>query len=67
VPTVGETLPGYRADAFQAWSFPPASRGHRQQLSTEVARIVKLPDVTQRFQLDGAEAVGSTPQEFATF
>jgi len=37
------------------------------KLSTEVARIVKLPDVAQRFQLDGAEAVGSTPQEFATF
>ena len=25
------------------------------------------PDVTQRFQLDGAEAVGSSPQEFAAF
>ena len=37
------------------------------KLSAEVARIVQLLDVTQRFQLDGAEAVGSPPQEFAAF
>ena len=37
------------------------------KLSAEVARIVKLPDVAQRFQLDGAEGVGSTPKEFAAF
>ncbi|MEK7875846.1 MAG: tripartite tricarboxylate transporter substrate-binding protein [Pseudomonadota bacterium] len=36
-------------------------------LSAKVARIVQLPDVAQRFQLDGAEAVGSSPQEFAAF
>ena len=34
------------------------------KLSAEVAHIVKLPDVSQRFQLDDAEAVGSSPQEF---
>ena len=33
----------------------------------DVARIVKLPDVAQRFELDGAEGVGSTPAEFAAF
>lgn len=38
-----------------------------EKLSAEVARIVKLPDVTQRFQLDGADAVGSTPKAFAAF
>ena len=37
------------------------------KLSAEVARIVKLPDVTQRFELDGAEGVGSTPAEFTAF
>ena len=26
-----------------------------------------MPDVTQRFQLDGAEAVVSSPPEFAAF
>ena len=37
------------------------------KLSAEVARIVQLPDMAQCFQLDGAEAVGSSPQEFAGF
>ena len=27
----------------------------------------RWPDVAQRFQLDGAEPVGSTPQAFAAF
>lgn len=68
VPTVGETLPGYRAEAFQGMVVPAGTpRAVVEKLSAEVARIVKLPDVTQRFQLDGAEAVGSTPKEFAAF
>jgi len=68
VPTVGETLAGYRAEAFQGMvvpaGVPPAVVN---KLSAEVARIVKLPDVAQRFELDGAEGVGSTPAEFAAF
>jgi len=68
VPTVGETLPGYRAEAFQGMVAPAGvPQAVVNKLSAEVARIVQLPDVAQRFQLDGAEAVGSTPKEFAAF
>ena len=68
VPTVGETLPGYQAEAFQGMVVPAGTpRAVVEKLSAEVARIVKLPDMTQRFQLDGADAVGSTPKEFAAF
>ena len=68
VPTVGETLPGYHAEAFQGMVAPAGvPQAIFNKLSAEVARIVQLPDVTQRFQLDGAEAVGSSPQEFAAF
>jgi len=68
VPTIGETLPGYRAEAFQGMVVPAGvPQAIVNKLSAEVARIVKLPDVAQRFQLDGAEAVGSTPKEFAAF
>ncbi|MBI1990892.1 MAG: tripartite tricarboxylate transporter substrate binding protein, partial [Betaproteobacteria bacterium] len=68
VPTVGETLPGYRAEAFQGMVAPAGvPQAIVNKLSAEVARIVRLPDVAQRFQLDGAEAVGSSPQEFAAF
>ena len=68
VPAVSETLPGYRAEAFQGMLLPagvPVAVVNK--LSAEVARIVKLPDVAQRFELDGAEGVGSTPAEFAAF
>ncbi len=68
IPTVGETLPGYRAEAFQGMLMPagvPVAVVNK--LSAEVARIVKLPDVAQRFELDGADGVGSTPAEFAAF
>jgi tripartite-type tricarboxylate transporter receptor subunit TctC len=68
VPTVGETLPGYRAEAFQGMVVPAGvPQAIVDKLSAEVARILHLPDVAQRFQLDGAEAVGSTPKEFAAF
>ena len=68
VPTVGETLPGYRAEAFQGMVVPAGvPQAIVNKLSAEVARILQLPDVSQRFQLDGAEAVGSTPPEFAAF
>lgn len=68
VPTVGETLPGYHAEAFQGMVVPAGvPQAVINKLSAEVARIVKLPDVAQRFELDGAEGVGSTPAEFAAF
>ena len=68
VPTVGETLPGYRAEAFQGMVAPAGvPQAIVSKISAEVARIVRSPDVAQRFQLDGAEPVGSTPKEFAAF
>lgn len=68
VPTVGETLQGYRAEAFQGMVAPAGvPKGIIDKIAAEVARIVKLPEVAERFQLDGAEAVGSTPKEFAAF
>lgn len=68
VPTIGETIPGYRAEAFQGMVAPAGvPKAIIEKVSAEVARIVKLPEISQRFQLDGAEAVGSTPREFAAF
>jgi tripartite-type tricarboxylate transporter receptor subunit TctC len=68
VPTIGETLPGYRAEAFQGMVAPAGvPLAIVNKLSAEVARIVQLPEVAQRFQLDGADPVGSTPKEFAAF
>ena len=55
VPTVGETLPGYRAEAFQGMVAPAGvPQAIVSKISAEVARIVRSPDVAQRFQHDGA-------------
>ena len=68
VPTIGETIPGYRAEAFQGMVAPAGvPKAIVDKVGAEVARIVKLPEIAERFRLDGAEPVGSTPQEFAAF
>lgn len=68
VPTIGETLPGYRAEAFQGMVAPAGvSPAILNKLSAEVISIVKSPEVVQSFQRDGAEVVGSTPREFTAF
>ena len=36
------------------------------KLHTETVRILALPDVKQRLASEGAEAIGNTPEEFAT-
>lgn len=68
VPTIGESLPGYQAEAFQAVVAPAGvPRAIVDTLAREIAAIVKSPEVTARFNRDGAVPVGSTPQQFAAF
>ncbi len=68
VPTIGESVPGYRAEAFQGMVAPAGvSPAILKKLSAEVISIVKSPEIVQRFQQDGAEVVGSSPAEFAAF
>ena len=69
VPTVAEAaLPGYE---FQAWfgMFAPGGtpRDIVEQLSREVARIVRLPDVAKQMASQGEMPRSSTPDEFARF
>jgi tripartite-type tricarboxylate transporter receptor subunit TctC len=68
IPTIGETLPGYEAEAFQGMVAPAGVPGNIvATLAAEVGGIVRSPDVAQRFERDGAIAVGSTPDEFSAF
>lgn len=68
VPTISESLPGYQAEAFQAVVAPAGvPRAIVDTLAREIAAIVKSPEVTARFNRDGAVPVGSTPQQFAAF
>ena len=38
-----------------------------KRLHGELAKIARLPDVKERMEAQGAEVIGSTPDEFATF
>jgi tripartite-type tricarboxylate transporter receptor subunit TctC len=37
------------------------------RLHAEIARALRAPDVRERLAADGAEPVGSSPEEFAAF
>ncbi len=68
VPTIGESLPGYEAQAFQGMVAPAGvPRAIIEKLAAEVMAIVKSRDIAERFAQDGAVAVGSTPDEFTAF
>ncbi len=66
VPTVAEqVVPGY--DAVN-WVGVVSTAGTPvpvvNRLSTEIARVLKMPDVTAALEKDGTDPVGSTPEQF---
>jgi tripartite-type tricarboxylate transporter receptor subunit TctC len=68
LPTVGETLKGYEATAWQGLFAPAgAPRPLVEAMSAEVNRIWRLPEVTKSLQAVGAEPAASTPDEFAAY
>ena len=69
VPTVAEAgLPGFEFDTWYGL-FVPAKTPRQvvKQMSAEVARILTLPDVRERFDLRGAVVRPSTPEDFDKF
>lgn len=66
VKPIGASLPGYEAES---WFVLVAPRGTPdaivQRVSVEVDRILKKPDVIERFRGLGAEPVGGTPADLA--
>jgi tripartite-type tricarboxylate transporter receptor subunit TctC len=69
VPTVAESgVPGYELVSWQA-IFAPAGTPQPivDRLYTEIARILKSPDMQERLANLGMEASGMTPTEFGTF
>lgn len=69
LPTMQEAgVAGYEAGSWFGLLAPAGTpRGIVQKLSAETARILKLPDVSERLSSQGAEPVGGTPDEFANF
>jgi tripartite-type tricarboxylate transporter receptor subunit TctC len=68
VPPIASVLPGYEAEA---WFVLVAPAGTPQpiidRLSAEVDRILKKPEVAERFAKLGATPVGGTPRQLGDF
>jgi tripartite-type tricarboxylate transporter receptor subunit TctC len=68
VAAIGETVPGYEADAFQGMVAPAGvPKEIVRQLADDIAAIVKLPDIRERITADGADPIGSAPEAFTAF
>ncbi len=67
--TVAEAgVPGYDISTWYGlWGPKGLSKEVTDKLANEVARILKLPDVKERYAALGAEPVGNTPEEFAAY
>jgi len=69
LPTVDEAaLPGFEANTWHGVVLPAGAPGAIvARLNREIVAILHLPDVVERLSAQGAEPVGSTPEEFAAY
>jgi tripartite-type tricarboxylate transporter receptor subunit TctC len=69
VPTIAEAgVPGYEVVGWYGIAAPANTpRDVINKLYSEIANILKSPETREKLAADGAEAVGSTPEQFAAF
>jgi tripartite-type tricarboxylate transporter receptor subunit TctC len=68
LPTIGETLPGYEATAWQGLFAPAGTpRATIDAIAAQLDQIWKSPDVIKALQTVGAEPVTTTPDEFTAY
>jgi tripartite-type tricarboxylate transporter receptor subunit TctC len=69
LPSIAEAgVPGYNTTTWHGWLAPAGtSKAIVQQLSTEIAKVVRSPEVMDKMAGDGAVAVGSTPEHFTRY
>src|ERR1700730_446482 len=68
LPTIGETLPGYEATAWQGLFAPAGTpRPIVDRLAAEVKRILEMPAVASSLTAVGAEPAPLSPEAFAAF
>jgi tripartite-type tricarboxylate transporter receptor subunit TctC len=68
LPTIASSgLPGYESISIYGVYVPAATPATIiQQLNAAIVAVLKMPEVRERFLNAGIEAVGSTPEEFAS-
>ena len=68
LPTIAETVPGYEFIGWYGLTAPARTpAGVLNKLNAEVVRVLKSPELQERFSGLGAEALGSTQQELAAY
>jgi tripartite-type tricarboxylate transporter receptor subunit TctC len=69
VPAIAEAgVPGYEAVQWYGVLAPAGTpKEIVVRLSTEIARVMQLPEIRDRLATEGAEAVGNSPDQFAAF
>ena len=67
LPTVAEAgVPGFDVGAWFGVVVPRGTpRALVNKLNAEIVRITRLPEAREQFTAQGAEPVGSTPEEFS--
>jgi tripartite-type tricarboxylate transporter receptor subunit TctC len=67
LPTIAEAgLAGYESVSWNGLAAPAGTpRELVVRIQEQVARVLQLPDIKERFFKDGIEGVGSTPEQFA--
>ncbi|WP_313624260.1 tripartite tricarboxylate transporter substrate binding protein [Achromobacter sp.] len=69
VPTVAETVaPGFGMGAWQGVVAPAGTPAPViEKLNAEILRALKSPEMQKQLKAQGAQALGSTPQEYAAY
>jgi len=68
LPTIGETLPGYEATAWQGLFAPAGTpRPIIDAIAAQLEQIWRSPDVIKALQAVGAEPVTTTPEGFTAY
>ena len=68
VPIVGDTLKGYEVVNWFGVMVPAATpRDVINRLHVEIVKVLRMPDIRERLSSQGADPVGSSPEEFGAF
>lgn len=64
VPAIAEVVPGYNVNLWFGASVPSGTpKEIVDQLNSDIARVVRMPDIKERFASLGLEVLGGTPEQ----
>ncbi len=68
LPTIADDLPGYEMSGWIGFMAPAGMpREISARLSSDIRKILEIPEIKERFLALGLDPAGNTPEEFAGF